>query len=110
MARGQPVTLNCRAAGHPAASIVWLQDGRPVTGERPDRLVLAPGSLFFLAAKERDAGVYQCRARSAAGEATSRNATLLVASESAGMAGCVCVCVCLSRLLSFYLVLPLLDY
>ena len=81
VARGQPATLNCRAVGRPPPRIVWLQDGVPVDPSRPDRLTLHPGSLFFLSARERDAGVYRCRAENEAGAAESRNATLVVASE-----------------------------
>lgn len=58
---------------------------RQVSSGRPDRLVLAPGSLFFLSVqsgrRERDDGVYWCHAENSEGAATSRNATLTVASE-----------------------------
>ncbi|XP_034745247.1 roundabout homolog 1 isoform X3 [Etheostoma cragini] len=82
---GNPATLSCRAEGNPEPSIEWLRNGQAVTAdERSQPLVLSEGSLFFLSVGEgrrgqSHEGVYTCVARSSAGEASSRDATLYIA-------------------------------
>ncbi|XP_055309692.1 roundabout homolog 2-like [Sitodiplosis mosellana] len=80
--RDEPLTLNCKAAGRPTPEIQWYHNGTPlVPSER--RVVLPEGSLFFLRVlqnkREQDSGVYWCEAKSTAGIAVSRNATLQIA-------------------------------
>ncbi|XP_039633880.1 roundabout homolog 1 isoform X3 [Perca fluviatilis] len=82
---GNPATLSCRAEGSPRPSIEWLRNGQTLTAdERLQPLVLSEGSLFFLSVGEgrrglSHEGVYTCVARSSAGEASSRNASLYIA-------------------------------
>ena len=84
VARGEPVTLDCRAEGTPAPIITWFHDGQrvdPMTSGH--RMVLPDGSLFFLSARhgrrEQDGGVYECVAENAEGKVVSNEAVLTVA-------------------------------
>ncbi|XP_056267764.1 roundabout homolog 1 isoform X1 [Pseudoliparis swirei] len=83
---GNPATLSCRADGSPKPTIEWLRNGRPL--EKGDGqlqpIVLSEGSIFFLSVGggkrgQSHEGVYTCVARSSAGKATSRNASLYIA-------------------------------
>ncbi|XP_037909107.1 roundabout homolog 1-like [Hermetia illucens] len=81
-ARDEPLTLNCKATGRPPPEIFWYHNGTPlIPSER--RVILPEGSLFFLRIvhnkREQDSGIYWCEARSPAGIAVSRNATLQIA-------------------------------
>lgn len=85
--RNEPVTLSCKASGHPEPEIVWYKNGVPVKTAVDDpesyRIVLPDGSLFFLRAmqgkKEQDAGIYWCVASNSFGVARSDNASLEIA-------------------------------
>ncbi|XP_050733217.1 roundabout homolog 2-like isoform X2 [Eriocheir sinensis] len=85
--RGDPATLNCAAEGEPAPVITWLRDGQTVTTSADDplshRVLFPSGSLFFLSTKagkkDTDSGTYTCTAANVHGAATSRNATLIIA-------------------------------
>jgi len=52
VARNEPATLNCKAAGDPTPTIAWYRDGQPVTtaDDNPlsHRMLLPTGQLFFL--------------------------------------------------------------
>ncbi|XP_059207792.1 roundabout homolog 1 [Centropristis striata] len=84
---GNPATLSCRADGSPKPSIEWLRNGQPLDatlgGGELQPLLLPEGSLFFLHVGSRRGqsheGTYTCVARSSAGRATSRNASLYIA-------------------------------
>ncbi|XP_010775190.1 roundabout homolog 2-like [Notothenia coriiceps] len=88
---GYPATLSCRVDGSPPPSIQWLRNGQPLDlspgeeGLQP--IVLLEGSLFFLSVggggrrAQSHEGIYTCVARSSAGEALSRNASLYIAGQ-----------------------------
>ena len=87
VARNEPVTMNCKAAGNPEPEIEWYRDGSLVrtapTDPQSHRILLPDGSLFFLRAmqskKEQDSGTYWCIASNSHGVARSKNATLEIA-------------------------------
>ena len=87
VARNEPVTMNCKAAGIPEPEIEWYRDGSLVrtapTDPQSHRILLPDGSLFFLRAmqskKEQDSGAYWCIASNSYGVARSKNATLEIA-------------------------------
>lgn len=86
---GSPATLSCRAEGNPEPTIQWLRNGLPLDTDRMDvesrPIVLPEGSLFFFSVSasgrksQSHEAVYACVARSSAGVATSRNASLHIA-------------------------------
>ncbi|KAK9536036.1 hypothetical protein VZT92_005855 [Zoarces viviparus] len=84
---GNPATLSCRADGSPTPTIEWLRNGRPLETGGDGQLqpiVLSEGSIFFLSVGggrrgQAHEGIYTCVARSSAGTATSRNASLYIA-------------------------------
>ncbi|XP_043196587.1 roundabout homolog 2-like [Amphibalanus amphitrite] len=82
VARGQPVTLNCKAEGRPPPQVHWFKDGQQLA-EVAGRFFLHGSSLYFMEVvqnrKEDDAGTYWCEATNAHGSARSRNATLDIA-------------------------------
>ena len=87
MARGQPVTLNCKAEGSPPPRIDWFKEGLPLSAAAgPQRFFLHGSSLYFVEViqnrKEDDAGVYWCEASNEHGTARSRNASLQIAGGS----------------------------
>ena len=87
VARNEPVTLSCKAAGRPEPVIEWYRDSSLVktapTDPQSHRILLPDGSLFFLRAmqskKEQDSGTYWCVASNKHGVARSTNATLEIA-------------------------------
>ncbi|KAL4608689.1 hypothetical protein GN956_G24590 [Arapaima gigas] len=85
---GHPATLSCRAEGHPEPTIEWYRNGLPLDTDKLEGqsqpIVLSEGSLFFLSVvpgrrSHSHEGVYTCVARSSAGKAMSRNASLYIA-------------------------------
>ena len=68
VARDEPATLRCEAAGQPEPEIRWIKDGVEVRTAPSDpashRVLLPSGALFFLKAvqnkKEDDRGTYWC--------------------------------------------------
>ncbi|CAH1998253.1 unnamed protein product [Acanthoscelides obtectus] len=82
VAKHDPATLKCEAAGQPPPTITWYKEGSPVKANQ-HRVLLPNGGLFFLRVahgrKENDSGEYWCEASNALGKARSRNATLTVA-------------------------------
>ena len=89
VARDEPATLRCEAAGQPEPEIRWIKDGVEVRTAPSDpashRVLLPSGALFFLKAvlnkKEDDRGTYWCVATNNDGEAVSRKAQLDIASK-----------------------------
>ncbi|XP_078723352.1 LOW QUALITY PROTEIN: protein sidekick-2-like [Lampetra fluviatilis] len=68
----QTIEIPCRATGWPRPSLSWYRDAVPVRQLQEGRLrVLPGGALQVSRPRERDSAVYQCVARSAAGEAQS---------------------------------------
>ncbi|CAJ0583866.1 unnamed protein product, partial [Mesorhabditis spiculigera] len=88
VSKGAPATLNC-AAKPSTANITWYKDGVPVITNKDQqnshRIILDTGALFLLRVnsgkngKDGDAGTYHCVARTALGEAQSREAHLRIA-------------------------------
>ena len=92
-----PVTLECRATGHPKPEITWHKDGKPLnvakSSDADDAAkssssgkyaLIHDSSLFIFAAtlgrgNKSDAGVYHCQAANVHGVARSENATLAIA-------------------------------
>ena len=89
VARDEPATLRCEAAGEPEPSVRWVKDGvevRTAPGDPASHRVLLPsGALFFLRAvqskAEDDRGTYWCVASNGDGEVVSRKAQLDIASK-----------------------------
>lgn len=78
--RNDPLTLYCKATGVPPPKILWFRtDSETPLRDRDSRLQLPDGSLFFYRVRGRDRGTYYCVARSPAGTATSRRATVQMA-------------------------------
>ncbi|XP_030819500.1 basement membrane-specific heparan sulfate proteoglycan core protein isoform X3 [Camarhynchus parvulus] len=65
VAPGQPAEFRCVGTGSPQPSLEWL-------GALPPQAVVQGGTLRFPAVEPADAGQYECRARSSAGQHTAR--------------------------------------
>ncbi|RLV89744.1 hypothetical protein DV515_00014742 [Chloebia gouldiae] len=65
VAPGQPAEFRCVVTGSPQPTLEWL-------GALPPQAVVQGGTLRFAAVKPADAGHYECRARSSAGQHTAR--------------------------------------
>ncbi|KAK5918728.1 hypothetical protein CgunFtcFv8_003465 [Champsocephalus gunnari] len=72
---GYPATLSCRVDGSPPPSIQWLRNGQPLD------LGACSSSAWEGGGRRAQSheGIYTCVARSSAGEALSRNASLYIA-------------------------------
>ncbi|KAL9825380.1 LOW QUALITY PROTEIN: basement membrane-specific heparan sulfate proteoglycan core protein [Geothlypis trichas] len=65
VAPGQPAEFRCVGTGSPQPSLEWL-------GALPPQAVVQGGMLRFAAVEPANAGQYECRARSSAGQHTAR--------------------------------------
>ncbi|XP_050838438.1 basement membrane-specific heparan sulfate proteoglycan core protein isoform X6 [Serinus canaria] len=65
VAPGQPAEFRCVVTGSPQPTLEWL-------GALPPQAVVQGGTLRFAAVEPADAGHYECRARSSAGQHTAR--------------------------------------
>ncbi|XP_032935509.1 basement membrane-specific heparan sulfate proteoglycan core protein isoform X4 [Catharus ustulatus] len=65
VAPGQPAEFRCVVTGSPQPTLEWL-------GALPPHAVVQGGTLRFGAVEPADAGHYECRARSSAGQHTAR--------------------------------------
>ncbi|XP_058674585.1 LOW QUALITY PROTEIN: basement membrane-specific heparan sulfate proteoglycan core protein [Ammospiza caudacuta] len=65
VAPGQPAEFRCVGTGSPQPSLEWL-------GALPPQAVVQGGTLRFPAVEPANAGQYECRARSSAGQHTAR--------------------------------------
>ncbi|CAN8198554.1 unnamed protein product [Coccothraustes coccothraustes] len=65
VAPGQPAEFRCVVTGSPQPTLEWL-------GALPPQAVVQGGTLRFAAVEPTDAGHYECRARSSAGQHTAR--------------------------------------
>ncbi|XP_072773405.1 basement membrane-specific heparan sulfate proteoglycan core protein isoform X6 [Taeniopygia guttata] len=65
VAPGQPAEFRCVGTGSPQPTLEWL-------GALPPQAVVQGGTLRFPAVEPADAGHYECRARSSAGQHTAR--------------------------------------
>ena len=76
MARGETVTFECGAAGHPAPAVYWTTAGSGdalFTGDTKGRFsVGADGSLRVEEARRADSGYYACTALNAVGSEVAR--------------------------------------
>ncbi|XP_065313467.1 uncharacterized protein LOC135922887 isoform X2 [Gordionus sp. m RMFG-2023] len=71
----EPVTLYCKAEGHPEPMITWYKDEQQLTtSNRNDdsKAVLPNGSLFFLRVTQPDEGYYYCIASNKLGQAKTQ--------------------------------------
>ena len=74
------VTLECQVDGHPAPTVSWHRDGKPVEESVRVR-VLSSGALHIAFAQPGDTGKYTCSAANVAGTA-SLDMSLTIQSES----------------------------
>ena len=72
---GQPLTLKCTVGGDPVPDITWYHSGRPVRKSAGGFETLydesGEASLTLSKALPKLSGLYVCRAKNRAGEATS---------------------------------------
>ncbi|KAJ9586071.1 hypothetical protein L9F63_020268, partial [Diploptera punctata] len=73
---GGTVFFSCKAEGDPAPDIVWMRDSNEINMGDPRYSKLADGTLMIENAVDSDVGVYECMAKSIAGEAKSRAAQM----------------------------------
>ncbi|PSN40372.1 Peroxidasin, partial [Blattella germanica] len=73
---GGTVFFTCKAEGDPKPDIVWMRDSNEVNMGDPRYSKLADGTLMIENALDSDVGVYECMAKSPAGEAKSRAAKM----------------------------------
>ncbi|XP_067940287.1 hemicentin-1-like [Watersipora subatra] len=69
---GDPVTLQCQAAGTPMPTVQWRKNGNFLTSEdfASGLTIMADGSLRLSSARTGDEGLYSCVATNDAGKAT----------------------------------------
>ncbi len=84
---GQPLRLECQVRATPAPEIQWWHNGRRLNAAAADISYDGARATFVVqAAKVKSSGQYVCKARNAAGEATS-TCTVEVLPEDFGQSG-----------------------
>ncbi|XP_064487233.1 peroxidasin homolog [Ornithodoros turicata] len=74
---GAPARFSCKAVGEPKPDIVWFRNGNEVTSGVDGRItILDDGALNINSVNDDDKGTYNCQARNAAGEVSSKTAEL----------------------------------
>ncbi|XP_021933009.1 peroxidasin isoform X5 [Zootermopsis nevadensis] len=73
---GGTVFFTCKAEGDPVPDIVWMRDSNEINMGDPRYSKLADGTLMIENTLDSDMGVYECMAKSPAGEAKSRAAKM----------------------------------
>ncbi|XP_069701170.1 peroxidasin [Periplaneta americana] len=73
---GGTAFFTCKAEGDPTPDIVWMRDSNEINMGDPRYSKLADGTLMIENAADTDVGVYECMAKSPAGEAKSRSAKM----------------------------------
>nr|CAD7262724.1 unnamed protein product [Timema shepardi] len=73
---GGTVFFNCKAEGDPIPDIVWMKNSNELNMGDPRYSKLADGTLMIQNTVDADVGVYECMAKSPAGEAKSRAAKM----------------------------------
>nr|CAD7426504.1 unnamed protein product [Timema monikensis] len=73
---GGTVFFNCKAEGDPVPDIVWMKNSNELNMGDPRYSKLADGTLMIQNTVDADVGVYECMAKSPAGEAKSRAAKM----------------------------------
>ncbi|VEL21515.1 unnamed protein product, partial [Protopolystoma xenopodis] len=81
--RNSPLTLRCRADGHPTPSLTWYKDNDIVLShrERPgtSTIIIKSGELSILSFDSHNEGKYYCKASNNAGSAVSSSALVKMA-------------------------------
>ncbi|KAL1022832.1 hypothetical protein UPYG_G00032950 [Umbra pygmaea] len=65
---GESLTLECKAAGHPAPSLTWLKDGIPIRNGESVNVLEQGRKIEIQSSSVSDTGRYVCVATSIAGE------------------------------------------
>lgn len=73
---GGTAYFTCKAEGDPEPDIIWMKDSNELSLADPRYSALTDGTLMIENAAVEDVGVYECMAKSAAGEAKSRSARM----------------------------------
>ncbi|XP_071446700.1 peroxidasin homolog [Hetaerina americana] len=73
---GGTAYFTCKAEGDPEPDIVWMRNSNELSLADPRYSALTDGTLMIENAALEDVGVYECMAKSAAGEVKSRSARM----------------------------------